>query len=145
MHPTYRKFFIVLIIHILSISYIMQNQVKNGQSYYLSSIQKIISPSKTKTVEVFENGITKNDAITKVIINFGYPDQIGGGGIFAAKGTSLNLSIIWLHDNDILIKYPDTLSILKRDSVIFFKNDFVNIYYEPQIISDTISSRILKY
>ena len=145
MYPLYRKIFIVLIIPFLSISCFRQNQVKNGQQYYISSIRNIISPSQTKTIEVFENGNTKNDAITQVMINFGYPDPIGGGGIFVAKGTSLNLSIIWLHNNDILIKYPDTLSILKRDSVIFFKKDFVNIYYEPQSIGDTISSKILKY
>lgn len=145
MNPLNRKLFIILIIPFLAISCNSQTKTNKGQPYYLSVKQKIISPSKTKTIEVVENGNTKNDGITQVIVNFGYPKPIGGGGIFAVNGTSIDLLIMWLHNNDILIKYPDTLSILKRDSVIFFKNDFVNIYYEPHSIRDTIRSKILKY
>jgi hypothetical protein len=135
----------ILIILIISMSCASQNQPIKDQQPFLSVKQTIISPSETKTIEVIETGITKEDAITQVNINFGYPDSIGGGTIFEAKGTSINLSIMWLHNNDILIKYLDTLSIIKQDSVIFFEKDFANIYYDPQSINDTIRSMILKY
>lgn len=140
-----RKWILILFTLLLFVSCDNHYQSKSKQEYYLSPTKKFVSPGQTKFIGVFENGQTKTDAITQVMVNFGYPDSKGGGGIFAAKGTSLELSILWLHDNDLLIKYPDTLTILKQDSIVYFKRDFVNIYYEPQKISDSIKSKVLKY
>ena len=122
-----------------------QTSTSNQNDYYLKSINKIVSPSKNKFVEIIENGQNKNDAITQISIGFGYPQMKGGTGVFAVKGTDLKIDIIWLHNNDILIKYPKGLKIQKKDSTAKFINDFVHIYYQEKLLPDSLIGKIIKY
>jgi hypothetical protein len=122
-----------------------QTTTNNQNDYYLKSIKKTVSPSETKIAEITENGQNKNNAITQISIGFGYPQMKGGGGVFAAKGADLKIDIIWLHDNDILIKYPTGLKIEKKDSLLKFQNDFVHIYYQEKLLPDSLMGKIIKY
>lgn len=122
-----------------------QTTTSNQNDYYLKSIKKIVSPSKTKIIEIIENGQNKNTAITQVSIGFGYPQMKGGGSVFAAEGTDLKIDIIWLIDNDILIKYPTGLKIEKNDSSLKFQDDFVHIYYQEKLLPDSLVGKITKY
>lgn len=110
----------------------------NQSDYYSKYINKIISPNKTKFVEIFENGQNKNDAITQAIVEFGFPKIKGGSGIFAAEGTDLNIEVIWLNDNSLQIKYPKGIKTLKMDTTAQFINELVNIYFQEKLPQDSL-------
>ncbi|MCD4792667.1 MAG: carboxypeptidase-like regulatory domain-containing protein [Bacteroidales bacterium] len=146
MNQTYCNFFFLLWLIILptvSCNDISDNQTKID--FYQFTKNKIISPSKTKSIDIYENRQSESDAMTQIIVNFGYPDSKGGGGIFAANGIDLNIEVIWLHDNDVMIKYPETTDIIKQDSIIHFINDFVYVYYTPIKLRDSLKSKVLAY
>ena len=139
------KLIVIFLILTGMISCNSKSTTSNQYDYYLEYINKIVSPSKTKVAEIIENGQNKSDAITQISIAFGYPQTKGGGGVFAATGTDLKIDIIWLHDNDLLIKYPKGLKIQKKDSIVQFNNDFVHIYYQEKLLPDSLIGKITKY
>jgi hypothetical protein len=120
-------------------------RTNNQNDYYSRSVKKVLSPEKDKYAEIIENGLNKNDAITQIAINFGYPQMKGGGGIFTAKGIDLRIDIIWLLNNDLLIKYPKGIEIEKQDSTIQFLSNIVNVFYQEKLLPDSLTGQIIKY
>ena len=133
----------LILIHMFTCN--SQTTASNPSDYYLKNVNKSISPGQTKLVEIIEKIQNKIDTITQIAIGFGYPQIKNETVIFTAKGTDLDIDIVWLHDNDLLIKYPDKLKILKKDSTVQFINDFVDIYYQEKLLPDSLSAIILKY
>ncbi len=105
-----------------------QKRFKKLDNYYSKDVLALSSPDKTKSVLVFENGDTKENAITQIMVSFGQ----GGGGIFAAKGTDPNLNIKWIDNSTICIILPKGLTVLKQEVRTQFLKDIVSVEYYEQ-------------
>jgi len=115
------------------------------EAYYLKHLSKIYSSDSTKYISIVENGDNQQEAITQAYVGFILRTGEGGCGIFAAKGTNLPIDIFWLHHNDLMIRYPTGLEIIKQDTSASFKKETVNIFYQEKLIPDSLSGKILKY
>lgn len=122
-----------------------QSTTNPKENYYLNKVNKIYSPDSTKYINVFENGNNQKDAITQAYVGFLLKSGEGGCGVFAAKGTNLSIDIFWLHHNDLMIRYPIGLEVLKQDTAVSFRKETVNIFYQEKLIPDSLSGKILKY
>ena len=91
--------------------------------------QETVSPSKTKSAKIYETG-NSNGKLTQVLVSFGWPQENGGGGVFAAEGTGLDINVNWKDDNSLFITYKEGLKLYpKIDTVIQLFKEKVKISY----------------
>jgi hypothetical protein len=99
--------------------------------YFSRMINEAVSPQKNRVIKTYELG-NSNDSLTQVTVGFGWPQEYGRGGVFAAKGTNLGIIVNWNDEDNITITYKPGLKILPSTVVnnqIHLFNEKVTVHY----------------
>jgi len=88
-----------------------------------------VSPGEKHGARVFS---TESDAgdITQVMVEFGWPDSRGGGGVFAVHEADVPVRVKWRDDTHLVIAYPDDLKPAAKETSTRLESDVVEIEYE---------------
>lgn len=89
----------------------------------------VLSPNQKRAARVFS---TESEAgeTTQVMVEFGWPDSRGGGGVFAAYEARMPVSVRWRDDNHLVLAYPDDVRQVWKETRTQLYSEVVQIEFE---------------
>jgi len=102
-------------------------EVTSGEDGSVSHVY--VSPGEKHGARVFS---TESDAgeSTQVMVEFGFPDTRGAGGVFAVYEASVPLRVSWRDDNHLVIAYPDDVTPVARQTRTQRLSEVIEVEYQ---------------
>jgi len=107
--------------------------------------KKVESPNKINSLKIIEKKISHDNIITQLIIKSRTISDSCKSCVFSAQGADLKIDALWLLENDLLVKYPSELIVIKKDTIFRNKCINVNIFYQEKEVPDSLIGRITRY